>query len=200
MAKLPHELGDRRTVDFSDWHWQRTRRAGLLLMEAEMLGTFADDLANRVRCRPRSAACSVTPRARSAADYVAADRMLDAAVLKMRRVFAQVDVLVMPTTPQGAFPLDAPVPDSQADLTTFASLAGCPAVSMPMGTLAGRHADRHAIRRRAGFRPAPAGTGGSVRRGAGCGAGVSGGVKAASRRSEPSRGLRRTSHSLLRDV
>ena len=41
----------------------------------------------------------------------------------------------MPTTPQGAFPLDGPVPDTQADLTSFASLSGCPAVSIPMGTL-----------------------------------------------------------------
>ncbi len=72
---------------------------------------------------------------KSAADYAVADRVLDAATLKMRRLFAQVDVLVLPTTPQGAFPLDGPVPDSQADLTSFASLAGCPAVSLPMGTL-----------------------------------------------------------------
>src|SRR5699024_11582595 len=55
--------------------------------------------------------------------------------LKMRRVFSQVDVLVTPTTPQGAFPLDARVPDNQADLTAFASLAACPAVSIPMGAL-----------------------------------------------------------------
>jgi aspartyl-tRNA(Asn)/glutamyl-tRNA(Gln) amidotransferase subunit A len=61
--------------------------------------------------------------------------VLDDATLKMRRLFAQVDVLVMPTTSQGAFPLDGPVPDSQADLCSFASLAGCPAVSIPMGTL-----------------------------------------------------------------
>jgi aspartyl-tRNA(Asn)/glutamyl-tRNA(Gln) amidotransferase subunit A len=53
----------------------------------------------------------------------------------MRRLFAQVDVLVMPTTPQGAFPLSDTPPSSQADLTSFASLAGCPAVSIPMGTL-----------------------------------------------------------------
>ena len=72
---------------------------------------------------------------KSAADYAVADRALDAATLKMRRLFSQVDVLVIPTTPQGAFPLDGPVPDSQADLTSFASLAGCPAVSLPMGKL-----------------------------------------------------------------
>ncbi len=136
LARLPHALGDRRIVDFDDWNFARTRRAGLLLMEAEMLGTFADDL--------RDTAHPVSPLFRdmlgyaagkSAADYASADRVLDAATLKMRRLFGQVDVLVLPTTPQGAFPLDGPAPDSIADLTSFASLAGCPAVSLPMGTL-----------------------------------------------------------------
>ena len=56
-------------------------------------------------------------------------------MLKARRVFSRVDVLVLPTTPQGAFPIDAPVPASQADLTAFASLSACPAVSIPMGRL-----------------------------------------------------------------
>jgi Asp-tRNA(Asn)/Glu-tRNA(Gln) amidotransferase A subunit family amidase len=136
MAKLPHALGDRRTVDFDDWDFARTRRAGLLLMEAEMLGTFASDLADTeypVSARFREMLGYASRK--SAADYAAADRVLDAATLKMRRLFAQVDVLVLPTTSQGAFPLDGPVPDSQADLTSFASLAGCPAVSLPMGTL-----------------------------------------------------------------
>jgi aspartyl-tRNA(Asn)/glutamyl-tRNA(Gln) amidotransferase subunit A len=136
MAKLPHALSDRRIVDFADWNFSRTRRAGLLLMEAEMLGTFASDLANAakpVSARFRSMLDFAARK--SAADYAIADRVLDAATLKMRRLFAQVDVLVMPTTPQGAFPLDGPVPDSQADLTSFASLAGCPAVNLPMGHL-----------------------------------------------------------------
>ncbi len=136
MAQLTHALGDRRTVDFSDWDFAQTRRSGLLLMEAEMLATFSEDLAD--------AEHAVSPQFRkllgyagrkSAADYAIADRVLDAATLKMRRLFSQVDVLVLPTTPQGAFALDAPVPDSQADLTSFASLAGCPAVSLPMGLL-----------------------------------------------------------------
>ncbi|HEY8327098.1 MAG TPA: amidase family protein, partial [Rhodanobacter sp.] len=136
MAKLPHALGDRRTVDFDDWDFTRTRRAGLLLMEAEMLGTFAADLANTERpVSERFRRMLGYAANKSAADYAVADRVLDAATLKMRRLFSQVDVLVLPTTPQGAFPLDGPVPDSQADLTSFASLAGCPAVSLPMGTL-----------------------------------------------------------------
>jgi aspartyl-tRNA(Asn)/glutamyl-tRNA(Gln) amidotransferase subunit A len=136
LAKLPHALGDRRTVDFADWNFSRTRRAGLLLMEAEMLSTFAEDLANTqhpVSSHFRNMLDFAASK--SAADYAVADRVLDAATLKMRRLFAQVDVLVLPTTPQGAFPLDGPAPASQADLTSFASLAGCPAVSLPMGTL-----------------------------------------------------------------
>ena len=136
LAKLPRELGERRAVDFTDWDFARTRRAGLFLMEAEMLSTFAADLEDTKhpvseRFRRMLAYAST----KSAADYAVADRVLDAATLKMRRLFAQVDVLVMPTTPQGAFPLGGAVPDSQADLTSFASLAGCPAVSIPMGTL-----------------------------------------------------------------
>jgi Asp-tRNA(Asn)/Glu-tRNA(Gln) amidotransferase A subunit family amidase len=136
LAKLPHALGDRRTVDFSDWDFARTRRSGLLLMEAEMLATFAADLANTEHpVSERFRHMLGYAGGKSAADYAVADRVLDAATLKMRRLFSQVDVLVLPTTPQGAFPLDGPVPDSQADLTSFASLAGCPAVSLPMGTL-----------------------------------------------------------------
>ena len=136
LARLEHELGDRQRVDFSDWPYARMRRAGLLLMEAEMLHTFAADLADAAHpVSPAFRTMLDWARGKSAADYVAADRMLDAAQLKARRLFAQVDVLVLPTTPQGAFSLDGPVPDSQADLTAFASLAGCPAVSIPMGLL-----------------------------------------------------------------
>lgn len=136
LGKLRHALSERRTVDFSDWDFARTRRAGLLLMEAEMLGTFAADLADDqqpVSARFRQMLGYAARK--SAADYARADRVLDAATLKMRRLFAQIDVLVLPTTPQGAFPLDGPAPDSAADLTSFASLAGCPAVSLPMGNL-----------------------------------------------------------------
>ena len=138
LAKLEHELGQSRQVDFEDWHFARARRAGLLLMEAEMLGTFAAQLANAEQpVSPRFRTMLGYAERKTAADYADAERVLDAAALKMRRLFAQIDVLVMPTTPQGAFPLDGPVPDSQADLTSFANLAGCPAVSIPMGTLPG---------------------------------------------------------------
>ncbi|BFI96970.1 MAG: amidase [Rhodanobacter sp.] len=136
LEKLALALGNRRTVDFADWDFARTRRAGLLLMEAEMLGTFAADLADTARpVSPRFREMLGYAGRKSAADYAKADRVLDAATLKMRRLFAQIDVLVLPTTPCGAFPLGAAEPAGHADLTSFASLAGCPAVSLPMGTL-----------------------------------------------------------------
>ncbi|HEX7325419.1 MAG TPA: amidase [Rhodanobacteraceae bacterium] len=136
LARLERELGGRHVMDFSDWPFQKMRRAGLLLMEAEMRSTFAGDLANTARpVSPDFRRLLDFAASKSAADYVGADRMLDFAVLKARRVFSQVNVLVLPTTPQGAFPVDAPVPASQADLTAFASLSACPAVSIPMGTL-----------------------------------------------------------------
>ncbi|HJP97603.1 MAG TPA: amidase [Rhodanobacteraceae bacterium] len=136
LAKLEHQLGDRQMLDFSDWPWSKMRRAGLLLMEAEMRNTFAADLADTAHPASTEFRKMLDFAAgKSAADYVLADRMLDFAVLKARRVFSRVDVLVLPTTPQGAFAIDATAPASQADLTAFASLSACPAVSIPMGTL-----------------------------------------------------------------
>lgn len=136
MARLDSALKDRQDLDFSDWPFQKMRRAGLLLMEAEMRSTFAEDLADTAHPVSQDFRAMMDFAAvKSAADYVVADRMLDFAMLKARRVFSRVDVLVLPTTPQGAFPVDAPVPASQADLTAFASLSACPAVSIPMGTL-----------------------------------------------------------------
>ncbi|HEY4371192.1 MAG TPA: amidase [Burkholderiales bacterium] len=44
-----------------------------------------------------------------------------------------VDLLVLPTCPQGAFAHGAPVPVNQADFTVLANLAGAPALSLPWG-------------------------------------------------------------------
>src|SRR5690606_11334085 len=74
---------------------------------------------------------------KSAIDYAAADRQLDHGVLKARRVFEEVDVLVLPTVPHTAYPLDEAERANDADLTSFASIAGCPAVSLPMGRVDG---------------------------------------------------------------
>jgi aspartyl-tRNA(Asn)/glutamyl-tRNA(Gln) amidotransferase subunit A len=129
---LDGHLGERRNLDFSDYPFARMRRAALLVMESELAIEFADDLDG---ASSRFNALIDYARGKSAIDYAAADRVLDLAVLKARRVFAEVDVLVLPTVPHGPYPLADGEHANDADLTSFASLAGCPAVSLPMGTL-----------------------------------------------------------------
>lgn len=136
IARLEGPLGRRTLVDFSDFDVARTRRAALLLMEAEMAAEFAEDLAQGpAAVSPRLRGMLDFAARKSAVDYALADRLLDATVLKARDVFAGIDVLVLPTVANGPQRLDAPERAGDADLTSFASLAGCPAVSLPMGTL-----------------------------------------------------------------
>jgi aspartyl-tRNA(Asn)/glutamyl-tRNA(Gln) amidotransferase subunit A len=134
LDTLRHELPERRTVDFADFPVAAARRAGLLLIEAEMPGAYPADVL--AAASPRLARMLAYARGKSAADYAAADRVVDAAVLKARRLFAQIDVLVTPTTPQAAFALTDIAPENQADFCCFANLAGCPALSLPMGVSA----------------------------------------------------------------
>lgn len=135
LATLAPELGERRIVDFGDFPLQRARRAAFFLIESEMLVTHAAALA-AAPASPRLDALLAYARGKTAADLCAADRLLDASIIAARRLFAEVDVLVTPTTPQPAFPLDVPLPDTQGDFTCFANFAGCPALTMPMGMTA----------------------------------------------------------------
>ncbi len=134
LQNLHHELPNRSNVDFDDFPIAAARRAAFFLIEAEMRVTYADALADSKNpLSPRLREFLDFAGTKSAADYVVADRMLDAAVAKARRLFAHVDVLVTPTTPQTAFAHGENVPANQADFTCFANLAGCPALSLPMG-------------------------------------------------------------------
>jgi aspartyl-tRNA(Asn)/glutamyl-tRNA(Gln) amidotransferase subunit A len=136
VAVLGNELGQHRAVDFSDYDFARIRRAALLIMESELAIELESDLAAAAHpVSPRLRAMIDYARSKSAADYARADRVLDAGVLKARRIFDEVDVLVLPTVPHGPYPLAEHERASDADLTSFANIAGCPAVSLPMGLL-----------------------------------------------------------------
>ena len=107
----------------------QTRRAALLLMEAEILAAHRDELAG--------ASASLWKlldyaKRKSAADYARADRMLDAHVVRMRRLLESVDVVLLPTVPSPPPALGADEPANLADFTALASLAGCPALSLPL--------------------------------------------------------------------
>jgi aspartyl-tRNA(Asn)/glutamyl-tRNA(Gln) amidotransferase subunit A len=135
LGVLAQEMGNCRIVDFGDFPIQRARRAAFFLIEAELLVTHARAFADAAH--PPSAQLNRLldyARGRSAADYVSADRLIDAAGVAARHLFAQVDVLVTPTTPQPAFALGTLLPDNQGDFTSFANMSGCPAVTMPMGS------------------------------------------------------------------
>lgn len=136
VATLDGCLGETSRIDFSDYDFARMRRSALLVMEAELGVELTGDLADAAApVSPRLRGLLDYARGKSAVDYAAADRVLDEAVLKARRVFAAVDVLVLPTVPHGPYPIADGERASDADLTSFASLAGCPAVSLPMGIL-----------------------------------------------------------------
>ena len=64
---------------------------------------------------------------------VEADRTIDVAVHEVSRSFQTVDAIVSPTTPQAAFPFGGSTPDTQGDFCALANMAGCPAISLPMG-------------------------------------------------------------------
>ncbi len=106
-----------------------SRRAALLLMEAELLA------AHGARLEGASAGLTALldfARARSAIDYVLADRRLDALVVQARALFTHHDVLLLPTAPMPPPPRDAGEHAGLADFCALASLAGCPALSLPL--------------------------------------------------------------------
>ena len=137
LQKLDGALGECSTVMIPGFDAARMRRAALLLMESELALELDEDRRDGTQpLSPRLSGMLDYARSKSAPDYAAADRLLDNAVIKARTLFSTIDVLVLPTVPHAAYGIDEPERSNDADLTTFASVAGCPAVSLPMGTLA----------------------------------------------------------------
>lgn len=123
-----------REITLSDYDPSKARLAGLLVVEAE----GAVSLEAELIAHPNAVSATL----RAMLDYgrnverdrlIKAKRMVRRAGLELNRAFDKVDVVAAPTTPQTAFPFDAPVPVNQADLTALANFAGCPALSLPCG-------------------------------------------------------------------
>jgi Asp-tRNA(Asn)/Glu-tRNA(Gln) amidotransferase A subunit family amidase len=106
-----------------------TRRAALLLMEAEILAAHESDLAG---ASPRLQQLLAFAQSKSASDFARADRRLDRYVVQVRALFERFEVLLLPTTPRPPPRVEDDEPGNLADFTALASLAGCPALSLPL--------------------------------------------------------------------
>ena len=106
-----------------------TRRAALLLMEAEILAAHRGEVA---RGSDRLWKMLDFAKRKSAVDYARADRQLDAHVLQLRRLLERFDVLILPTVPVSPPAFGSEEPPNLSDFTALASLGGCPALSLPL--------------------------------------------------------------------
>ena len=130
LRNLGHRQIDLSAPAFPPSH---SRRAGLLLCEAELLVEHRYDWQHRrEHFSPLMAKLMSYAEDRSAADLIDASRLLDQAQVQLQQWLASCDVLVMPTTPQRAFAFVDAVPVNQSDLTGYANFAGNPALSVPM--------------------------------------------------------------------
>jgi aspartyl-tRNA(Asn)/glutamyl-tRNA(Gln) amidotransferase subunit A len=121
-------------VELAGYDFSRTRREGLLVSEIEGAAFHAaaiehnPDGFSRELCAMLAFGASQTA-VRAAQAY---RRLADVRVIA-RRAFAGLDAMLLPTTPQAAFPFSRPVPVDQADLTGFANIVGIPAGCVPLG-------------------------------------------------------------------
>lgn len=106
-----------------------TRRGALLLMEAEIIAAHEGELSG---ASVRLLSLLAFAQKKSASDFARADRRLDGYVVQVRALFERFDVLLLPTAPVTPPSIDADEPGNLADFTALASLAGCPALSLPL--------------------------------------------------------------------
>jgi aspartyl-tRNA(Asn)/glutamyl-tRNA(Gln) amidotransferase subunit A len=122
-------------VDVPLWQATAMRQAGLLLSERDAAAYWTAHLgADLIGLSEGFARMLRYPERAGAAKLAQAQALLDAVRADAARVFAHVDLLLMPTTPQTAFHHDTLVPVNQADFTALANVWGAPALAFPLRT------------------------------------------------------------------
>ena len=124
---------DLKPVDPGEINLSSTRRAGLLLCEAELLSTL-EGVYPEYRQRLPEDLVKLLDYIQGQSDeklQEASDQLTNA-----RRFFETwfntVDAVLIPTSSYTAFPMNVPVPADIADLTVIANILGSPAISLPL--------------------------------------------------------------------
>ena len=122
-------------IDVPLWQPTAVRQTGLLLSERDAAAYWREQLGEDLPGLSEGFVRTLRYPARAGADKLAqAQALLELLRADAARVFAQADLVLLPTTPQTAFHHDAPVPVNQADFTALANVWGAPAVAWPMRT------------------------------------------------------------------
>jgi Asp-tRNA(Asn)/Glu-tRNA(Gln) amidotransferase A subunit family amidase len=120
-------------VDLHGHDAAATRRAGLLLCEAELHALLGPLLETAPQALPADLLSMMRYIAgRSAIDLGRALAQAGRAGEQLDRLTDGFDALLLPTVPQQAFAMEGPVPPNQADFTVLANMNGAPALSLPV--------------------------------------------------------------------
>jgi aspartyl-tRNA(Asn)/glutamyl-tRNA(Gln) amidotransferase subunit A len=122
------------TVSLAPLDLATIRKAALLVVQCEAARVHADALArNPNGFSPALRRNLAWATAQSPVRHAAALAELHAAASVITAAFAPYDAVLMPTTPQAAFPFGIPPPRNQPDFTLLANIAGLAATAFPMG-------------------------------------------------------------------
>jgi Asp-tRNA(Asn)/Glu-tRNA(Gln) amidotransferase A subunit family amidase len=123
-----------KQIELAGYQPRDARRAALLCCESDAANTYSQILADAPERLSKQVRAMIDYGRNLAAPRLAsALRQLDRVAFETRSALASVDVILSPTTPQHAFPFASKAPDTQGDMTALANIAGCPALSVPMG-------------------------------------------------------------------
>lgn len=118
VVALPHPLA-------------RARFAGFIASGRALSDALAG--ADTQRLSPKLRRLMAYGARRNPADWAADQRVMAETGVAVRALVAEHGTLLTPTTPHVAFPHGEEAPDTQADFTCLANLAGLPALSIPAG-------------------------------------------------------------------
>ncbi len=118
QVTLPHPLA-------------RVRFAGFIASGRALSAALV--AANENRLSPKLRRLMAYGPRRSAADWADDQRVMAETGDALRAIVAAHGALLTPTTPGTAFPHSNDAPDTQADFTAIANIAGLPALSLPAG-------------------------------------------------------------------